>query len=92
MRNNQPDPALALASRIYAYKEKSEAWTTAVDRYAREVLMRHPRTVHRWLAGESPVPKVVADSLTGRDRCEEHASGLIRIARFARRGRDEILP
>lgn len=72
MKTGQPDPALTLASRIYIYREKGETWTAAVDRYARDVLFRHPRTVHRWLAGESPIPKVVADSLTGRDRCEEH--------------------
>jgi uncharacterized protein YyaL (SSP411 family) len=61
----QPDPALTLAQRIYVFKKDGEAWTTAVDRFARQVLFRHPRTVHRWLAGESPVPAVVADSLTG---------------------------
>ena len=59
----RPDPALELAARIYSYREDGEAWTSAVDRYAREVLVRHPRTVHRWLSGESPIPAVVADSL-----------------------------
>lgn len=57
------DPALTLAQRIYVFKRDDEPWTTAVDRYARDVLFRHPRTVHRWLSGESPVPAVVADSL-----------------------------
>lgn len=59
----QPDPVLELASRIYAYREDGESWTSAVDRYARDVLVRHPRTLHRWLSGESPLPAVVADSL-----------------------------
>lgn len=59
-------PALTLAQRIYAFKGEGEAWTTAVDRYARDVLFRHPRTVHRWLTGESPIPAVVASALTAR--------------------------
>lgn len=64
MKTRQPDPALELASRIYAHREEGESWTDAVDRYARDVLVRHPRTVHRWLSGESPVPAVVMDWLT----------------------------
>ena len=28
-------------------------------RYAREVLVREPRTIRRWLAGDSPIPKEV---------------------------------
>ena len=59
----QTDPALELAHRIYTYREDGESWTQAVERYARDVLMRHPRTVHRWLSGESPIPGVVSDSL-----------------------------
>lgn len=31
--------------------------------FARDVLWRDERTVRRWLSGESPVPKVVADRL-----------------------------
>jgi hypothetical protein len=31
--------------------------------FARNVLWRDERTVRRWLSGESPVPKVVADRL-----------------------------
>jgi len=55
-----PDPSLELACRIYAFREDGESWTDAVDGFARSVLMRHPRTVHRWLAVESPIPKAVA--------------------------------
>lgn len=62
------DPALELATRIYAFREDGETWTDAVDRYARGVLFRHPRTVHRWLSGESPLPAVVADSLRADGR------------------------
>lgn len=56
---HKSDPALELASRIYSFKEEGESWTDAVDRYARDVLFRHPRTVHRWLSGESPLPLAV---------------------------------
>jgi hypothetical protein len=31
--------------------------------FARDVLWRDERTVRRWLAGDSPVPAVVADRL-----------------------------
>ena len=57
------DPALELASRIYAYRNDGESWTDAVDAYAREVLFRHPRTVHRWLSGESPIPQVIINEV-----------------------------
>jgi hypothetical protein len=56
---------LFLATRISAYKEEGESWTSAVERYSRDVLMRHPRTVHRWLSGESPIPAVVEERLNG---------------------------
>ena len=28
-------------------------------KYAREVLLRDPRTIRRWLAGDSPIPREV---------------------------------
>lgn len=31
----------------------------SITRYARTVLIRQPRTVRRWLSGESPIPKAV---------------------------------
>jgi len=58
-----PDPALELASRIYSYRNAGESWTDAVDAFAREVLFRHPRTVHRWLSGESPIPQVIINEV-----------------------------
>lgn len=73
MKTRQPDPALELASRIYAHREDGESWTDAVNRYARDVLLRHPRTVHRWLSGESPVPAVVADSFSHTNDCPDDA-------------------
>lgn len=35
-------------------------WTGAVDDFARNRLVRDPRTVQRWLSGESPIPDVVS--------------------------------
>lgn len=32
--------------------------------YARKVLIRDPRTVRRWLSGESPIPQSVIDYLS----------------------------
>lgn len=31
--------------------------------YARQVLIRAPRTVRRWLAGDSPIPQAVREFL-----------------------------
>lgn len=31
--------------------------------YARQVLIRNPRTVRRWLAGDSPIPEAVREFL-----------------------------
>lgn len=28
-------------------------------RFAREVLLREERTVHRWIAGDAPIPRLV---------------------------------
>ena len=77
MKATNPDPSLELASRIYAFREDGESWTDAVDGFARSVLMRHPRTVHRWLAGESPIPKAVAAwIMDGTPRTAPYPGGL----------------
>lgn len=34
--------------------------------YARNILIRDPRTVRRWLAGDAPIPKSVLDYLKGQ--------------------------
>jgi len=61
MKPSNPDPSLELACRIYAFRETGETWTDAVEAFARIVVMRDPRTVHRWLSQESPMPKAIAD-------------------------------
>ena len=38
-----------------------EATGLSVRRFAREVLVREPRTVWRWLAGENPLPTAVRE-------------------------------
>ena len=35
----------------------------SASRYARDVLVRDPRTVRRWLKGDSPIPQRVVDFL-----------------------------
>jgi len=32
--------------------------------YARDILIREPRTIRRWLAGDSPIPESVLHYLT----------------------------
>jgi hypothetical protein len=36
----------------------------SVNAFATDVLLREPRTVFRWLSGESPIPNRVRDWLT----------------------------
>jgi hypothetical protein len=36
-----------------------------VKRYAREVLVRPPTTIYRWLAGHRPIPRCVREFLVG---------------------------
>jgi len=36
-----------------------------VKRYSREILVRPPSTIYRWLAGSRPIPKCVRDFLVG---------------------------
>ena len=39
-----------------------------VKRYSREVLVRPPSTIYRWLSGSRPIPKCVRDFLVGEFR------------------------
>jgi hypothetical protein len=36
--------------------------------YARQILVRPPSTIYRWLAGSRPIPKCVREHLTGEWR------------------------
>lgn len=40
-----------------------ERFGKSVEHFAAHVVMRNPRTVRRWLSGESPIPKEVRDKL-----------------------------
>lgn len=44
-------------------KQRIEQSGLSTTRFAVEVLMRDPRTVRRWLSGDSPIPAVVMDWL-----------------------------
>lgn len=46
--------------------------------FAIAVLMRDARTIRRWLSGERPMPKLVADCLKGLADCEGGIQGAIR--------------
>lgn len=50
------DPANLLRSAI-------EASGLSASAFARQVLLREPRTIRRWLSGESPVPSIVQNHL-----------------------------
>jgi len=54
------DPAVALLRAAIA------ASGLSARRYATEVLTRDERTVRRWLAGKSPIPRAVVAMLTGQ--------------------------
>ena len=46
-----------------------------VKRFSREVLVRPPSTVYRWLSGSKPIPKVVRDWLVGDFRITVDSEG-----------------
>ena len=46
----------------------------SASEYARAVLIRDPRTLRRWLSGESPIPQSVLDHLT-RQAGDRHPTG-----------------
>ena len=51
------DEAVALLRR------RIEESGVSSTRFAVDVLWRDPRTVRRWLSGDSPIPKIVAEKL-----------------------------
>lgn len=46
--------------RLRAAIEKSGLSAT---QYAQQILIRNPRTIRRWLAGDSPIPEAVREFL-----------------------------
>lgn len=46
-------------------KKLIKASGLSVEQFARTIVLREPRTVFRWLAGDSPIPKVVVKFLRG---------------------------
>jgi hypothetical protein len=49
-----------------------------VRRFAREILIRPPSTVYRWLSGSRPIPKCVKDFLLGSFRILDLPPGTTR--------------
>ena len=52
----------------------------SASEYARSVLIRDPRTVRRWLSGESPIPQAVLDLITARSQASQGAGQLPPLA------------
>ena len=48
---------------IALLRDRIEASGLSARRFAVEVLRREERTIRRWLAGESPIPRVVLEFL-----------------------------
>ena len=46
-----------------------------IKRFSREVLVRPPSTVYRWLSGSKPIPKVGRDWLVGDFRITVDSEG-----------------
>ena len=53
---------------VRALREAIDADGRGVKRFAREILVRPPSTIYRWLSGSRPVPKCVRDYLVGSFR------------------------
>ena len=53
-----PGPVLPVSDRAQLLAAIRASGMTAAT-YARSVLIRDPRTVRRWLAGDSPIPAAV---------------------------------
>ena len=51
---------------IQLLRDRIEDSGLSVRRFALEILLREDRTVRRWLAGDSPIPRVVLEWLDRR--------------------------
>lgn len=56
------------AEQVALLRSRIEASGLSVGRFAREVLLREPRTVQRWLAMENPIPQLVIEWLAAPTR------------------------
>lgn len=57
-----PGPVLPMSDRAQLLAAIRASGMTAAT-YARSVLIREPRTVRRWLAGQAPIPQAVREFL-----------------------------
>lgn len=51
------------AETVALLSERIDESGLSVSAFARDVLLREPRTVFRWLAGDAKIPNLVADWL-----------------------------
>ena len=65
--NTTSKPTLA-TDYVTLLREAVRTSGLSAQAYARKILIRNPRTVRRWLAGDSPIPEAVRAYLetTGR--------------------------
>lgn len=53
---------------VRALRDLIESDGRGTPRFAREVLVRPPSTIYRWLSGSRPIPKCVRDYMVGEWR------------------------
>lgn len=53
---------------VRALRDLIESDGRGTKRFAREVLVRPPSTIYRWLSGSRPIPKCVRDYMVGEWR------------------------
>lgn len=58
----QEDARARLEALVYVSRLDGESDSAAIN-YVAQDLGRHPRTIHRWLSGESEIPGVVRRQL-----------------------------
>ena len=58
-----PEISRTRAQQIETLRRAITASGLSARQYARTVLVREERTVRRWLAGDSPIPRAVLDKI-----------------------------
>jgi hypothetical protein len=59
-----PDSPATRAEAMALLRAAIDRTGLSASKYARVVLIRDPRTLRRWLSGESPIPQAVLDLIT----------------------------
>lgn len=66
---------LSQATALRLLREAVRRSGLSAQSYARKILIREPRTLRRWLAGDSPIPHSVCDFLTTDKRTNPNPPG-----------------